>query len=122
MSEELVRCPSCRGRKQVEKLGGVLGDCNTCLGKGKIKLCDKPLPPLSQSEAVYGNKDVIEAVSRAIPCQIDPLERTLDFNQAPDDIKIVYDIPEPVKEVETKGIKKINTQGKRAVFKRKKED
>jgi hypothetical protein len=117
MSEELVRCPSCRGRKQVEKLGGVLGDCNTCLGEGKIKLCDKPLPPLSQSEAVYGNKDVIEAVSRAVPCQIDPLED--DASRLQDEL--IVDVVEPVV-VESKSVKKINTQGKRAVFKRKKED
>ena len=32
----MVRCPACRGAKKVMKLGGLEGDCNTCLGKGEI--------------------------------------------------------------------------------------
>jgi len=113
MSEELVRCPSCRGRKQVEKLGGVLGDCNTCVGEGKIKLCDKPLPPLSQHDAVYGDKNVIDAVSKVMPNPIDHLES--EASRLLDDV-----IVEPVIQIETKSVaKKVNASGKRAVFKRK---
>ena len=36
-----VRCPSCRGAKKVAKLGGIIGECNTCLGIGQINAADK---------------------------------------------------------------------------------
>jgi hypothetical protein len=29
-----IRCSNCRGAKKVAKLGGMLGDCNLCLGTG----------------------------------------------------------------------------------------
>lgn len=112
MDDELIRCPSCRGRKQVEKLGGVLGDCNTCQGKGKIKSCDKPLPPMSNHDAVYGSKSIIEHVSNVVPNQVDPLESAA--SKAQDEAVVVE---QPKKNV----VQKLSAQGKRAVFKRKKE-
>ena len=87
---ELIRCTACRGRKRVEKLGGVIGDCNTCNGEGKIKLVDKPAPVASVADTNVS--DVINAVSRVTPNQID------DVN----DVKPAA-----------------NTASKRAVFKRK---
>ncbi len=108
---ELIRCPSCRGRKQVEKLGGVLGDCNTCKGEGKIKGIDRPLPPMSNHDAVYGKaKDaIIEATSRAVPSQVDPLESETVVKgiDSPKMSEAFNDVTRPVK--------------KRAVFKRNKE-
>lgn len=92
MSDELIRCTACRGRKRVEKLGGVIGDCNTCEGSGKIKLADKPVPVVSVADSNVS--DVINAVSRVTPNQIDDVN---DVKQA------------------------ANTASKRAVFKRKKE-
>lgn len=115
---ELIRCPSCRGRKQVEKLGGVIGECNTCKGDGKIKQCDKPSPPMSNHDAVYGsaNKvDIVAATARAVPNQVDPLESAQSKLQD-------ETTPEPILEVESKSVvKRLNAQGKRAVFKRKQE-
>lgn len=32
----MKRCPSCFGTKQVRKLGNMLGDCDTCNGKGDV--------------------------------------------------------------------------------------
>ena len=61
---EMIRCSACRGTKQVAKLGGIQGDCDTCSGTGKIKACDKPVPVVVvQSELV---SDIIEATDRAI--------------------------------------------------------
>lgn len=40
----MIRCPSCRGSKKVPKLGGMIGDCNTCKGKGEILESDRPAP------------------------------------------------------------------------------
>ena len=41
---DMIRCPSCRGSKKVPKLGGMIGDCNTCKGKGEILESDRPAP------------------------------------------------------------------------------
>lgn len=104
MNDELIRCPSCRGRKQVEKLGGVLGDCNTCVGSGKIKQVDKYVPVVSEVDVV--NDDVIRAVARMVPNQVDPLE------------SVVY---EEIKAVEVDVVESANIPKKRAVYKRKSE-
>lgn len=39
---EFMRCPACRGMKDVPKLGGMIGPCNMCSGKGTILASDKP--------------------------------------------------------------------------------
>ena len=41
---EMVRCVSCRGAKQVPRLGGIYGDCLTCHATGKMKACDVVRP------------------------------------------------------------------------------
>jgi uncharacterized NAD-dependent epimerase/dehydratase family protein len=61
---EMVRCPSCRGSKKVAKLGGVIGDCNTCEGKGQIKAVDKPVPVVAP--IVVPVSEVMEATARVI--------------------------------------------------------
>lgn len=86
---ELVRCPACRGTKKVPKLGGIVGECNTCKGEGSIKAIDKPKPvPVLVVEPV---KDVIEQVAQAVP------------------VSVVEEKPKAVK----------TANGKRAIYKRK---
>ena len=61
---QMIRCPACRGAKKVAKLGGMLGDCNTCIGKGEIKECDKPvivMAPIPEPVA-----EIVKAVSEAV--------------------------------------------------------
>jgi hypothetical protein len=65
MSELMIRCPACRGAKRVPKLGGMLGDCNGCEGKGEIKEIDRPKPVIV--EPIEPINEVIAAVADAIP-------------------------------------------------------
>ena len=62
---ELIRCCACRGSKMVAKLGGILGECNTCNGSGKIKAVDKPkpVPVVELDESVADIIDAVEGVS-----------------------------------------------------------
>ncbi len=64
---DLIRCPSCRGAKKVPKLGGIIGECNTCSGKGQIKAIDKPVKvdPIVQEDVI--SKELINAVADSIP-------------------------------------------------------
>lgn len=113
MTDE-IRCPACRGRKHVEKLGGIIGECNTCSGSGKIKACDKPVPvvPVVDADSV----NVINAVGRLQPNGIDPLDAV--YGTAMVDEHMVT-IEEPPKQSTI--VRDLKAQGKRAVFKRKKE-
>lgn len=63
---ETIRCPSCRGAKKVPKLGGIVGECNTCAGKGTILAADKPKPSAAV-ETITPDAMVIKAVADAIP-------------------------------------------------------
>jgi len=65
MSEDLIRCPSCRGSKKVAKLGGMIGECNSCNGDGKIKQGDKPV--YTVPEVVIPVADIMNAVSQVQP-------------------------------------------------------
>ena len=100
MSEviEMVRCPGCRGMKKVAKLGGIMGDCNQCQGKGQIKAVDKVVVKTVEVEPV---QDIKKAVAEAIPFKAKE---------------------EPAKAVEVKEEPKPKAKidGKKAVFKRKK--
>ncbi len=62
---EEIRCPACRGSKKVAKLGGMIGDCNTCKGKGQIKACDKPIMVMAPIPEPIA--DVIKGVSECVP-------------------------------------------------------
>jgi hypothetical protein len=66
MSEvlETVRCPACRGAKKVPKLGGVIGECNTCKGKGNILLKDKPVPVVA---VVDDTNEILNQVADCLP-------------------------------------------------------
>lgn len=60
-----IRCPSCRGAKKVPKLGGIIGKCNTCDGKGTILAVDKPKPVEAIELPVVG--DIVNAVADSVP-------------------------------------------------------
>lgn len=65
---DTVRCPSCRGAKKVAKLGGIVGECNTCKGKGTILAIDKPQPIAQVVEPVANN--IIKAVADCVPTSL----------------------------------------------------
>ncbi len=67
---DTVRCPSCRGAKKVPKLGGVIGECNTCEGTGKIKACDKVMPIINEPAPELN--DLIKATAEALPVAVEP--------------------------------------------------
>lgn len=60
-----VRCPSCRGAKKVPKLGGMIGECNTCKGDGQVNPRD--IPPPVKVEALPIEHEIVKAVSECIP-------------------------------------------------------
>lgn len=62
--DELVRCNSCRGSKKVAKLGGMIGECNTCKGAGRIKPAEKCIYVAKELE--IDDKAVILQVSEAV--------------------------------------------------------
>ena len=95
---DLIRCPACRGSKKVPKLGGMIGECNTCNGKGSILLADKPKPIEVTIEDVI-SKELINAVADCVPA-----------SSVPD--KFSVEVLKPV-EVDTK------IDGKKAIYKRK---
>lgn len=64
-----IRCPNCRGMKQVAKLGGMKGDCNLCLGTGSINAEDKPKPVTI--EPVEPAIDIIKQVASVASIKID---------------------------------------------------
>lgn len=72
---EMIRCPACRGAKKVAKLGGMIGDCNSCKGKGEIKECDKPvivMAPIPEPVA-----EIVKAVSEAVAVSPEPTTQEL---------------------------------------------
>jgi microcompartment protein CcmL/EutN len=95
---EMVRCPACRGMKKVPKLGGMIGDCNQCKGKGEIKVVDKVEVKAVIPEPVI---DIKKAVAQAIPFKAKEEEK-------------------PEVKDEPKEQPKAKIDGKKAVFKRKK--
>lgn len=70
-----VRCPACRGAKKVPKLGGMIGECNTCEGKGTILTVDKPKPVKVEVtiEDVI-SKELVDAVADSVP----PSDRVIE--------------------------------------------
>lgn len=93
-----IRCSNCRGAKQVAKLGGMLGDCNLCLGTGLITAQDKPVAVVAQSlpmtdaiikataniAAIQINKPMNEVISDAV---VNTAEPVID---KPDGKKAIY--------------------------------
>lgn len=65
----MKRCPSCFGTKQVRKLGNMLGDCDTCEGKGQItdeKFTAFPRPPAIPA----GNNTDVATVQQYLAQQV----------------------------------------------------
>lgn len=60
-----VRCPGCKGAKKVPKLGGMLGECNQCVGTGSINAADKVIP--AKINVVEEVNPVIKAVADCVP-------------------------------------------------------
>ena len=97
---DTVRCPSCRGAKKIAKLGGIVGECNTCMGKGTILLKDKPV--VLKVQALGANAGIIGQVARCLP--IEPMGRgSVVLDSKVDNV-----------------VKNEKVDGKRAVYKRKK--
>lgn len=94
---DLIRCPSCRGSKKVPKLGGMIGDCNTCKGKGNIAAVDKPKPVIV--EELPDVSSIAHAVADCVPAS----------SVAE---KLAVEVLQPVKP-------EIKVDGKKAIFKRK---
>lgn len=61
---DTMRCPSCNGAKTIMRLGGMMGDCNTCSGKGVILVADMPKPVIVEPIA-SPVADIIKAVNEA---------------------------------------------------------
>ena len=98
---DTVRCPACRGAKKVPKLGGMIGECNTCTGKGTILAVDKPKPVIV--EPVESQADIIKAVAEAVPVSTVTITKELKL---PNSDNVVID--------------SIKVDGKKALYKRKK--
>jgi len=78
-----IRCPACRGAKKVPKLGGVVGDCNTCNGDGQINACDKPKPVIV--EPVKPVNEIIEQVADCLPAsepEPEPIQKKVNGKRA----------------------------------------
>ena len=69
---ELIRCTACRGTKKVAKLGGIVGDCNTCDGTGKIDIKDRPI--LCMDTLDVTDIGLIDSVARVKPNAVDEIE------------------------------------------------
>jgi hypothetical protein len=63
--DDKVRCPSCKGAKKVPKLGGMIGECNTCSGNGTILAVDKPQTVIVSEES--NDKEILKAVASSVP-------------------------------------------------------
>lgn len=64
---DTIRCPACRGCKKVPKLGGMIGECNTCSGKGTILAVDKPVKVEAVTIEAVKEKEFINAVADCVP-------------------------------------------------------
>jgi len=99
---DTIRCPACRGAKKVPKLGGMIGECNTCNGEGTILAIDKTKPVIV--ETVESQADIINAVANALP-----VSTVKPKNEAVND-KLTVEVLKPV---DTK------IDSKKALYKRK---
>ena len=65
---DTVRCPACRGAKKVPKLGGMIGECNTCSGKGTILAADKPVSINAiVCPEIAAKVEILNAVADCVP-------------------------------------------------------
>lgn len=101
---ETVRCPSCRGAKKVPKLGGMIGECNTCLGKGTIFAVDKPVKVEPMPDEII-SKDLLNAVEGSVVASTLGLQTVMSPVEMGSSDKVVID--------------SVKVNGKKAIFKRK---
>lgn len=99
---DTIRCPACRGAKKVPKLGGVIGECNTCTGKGTILAVDKPLKVEAVILEDVISKELINAVADVAPVSTVTIKTDVG---SPDSDRVVID--------------SIKIDGKKALYKRK---
>ncbi len=85
---DTIRCPACRGAKKVPKLGGMIGECNTCTGNGTILACDKPLKlePVTIEDVI--SKELINAVADSVPASDIQHKATIETLPVMPDVKI----------------------------------
>jgi len=100
-----IRCPACRGAKKVPKLGGMIGECNTCEGDGQILAINKPIPCVSEPAPIVN--EIIAATAQCIP--------STDYTAKPFKPVDAVEVIEPVNPVEID----IKVDPKKAIFKRK---
>lgn len=81
-----IRCSNCRGAKQVAKLGGMLGDCNLCLGTGSINVADKQKPVTI--EPVAPATEIIKQVASVAAIRIDDKQKVEDVLPEEPQIKV----------------------------------
>lgn len=78
---DTVRCPACRGSKKVPKLGGMIGECNTCNGKGTILASDKPVKVEAVASEDVISRELINAVADSVPVtDIQPVEADIKID------------------------------------------
>ena len=65
MDDAKVTCPTCRGAKEMMKLGGMIGKCNLCHGSGKINHCD--LPVIKEIVPAENVGELVKRVGEAVP-------------------------------------------------------
>ena len=97
---DIVRCPACRGAKKMPKLGGMIGECNTCSGNGTILAADKPKPVITVEDVCA--KELINAVADCVPASTVTITTPVVL---PDNDRVVID--------------SIKIDGKKAIYKRK---
>lgn len=107
-----IRCPACRGSKKVPKLGGMIGECNTCSGKGTILAVDKPSKVDAVTLEDVISKELINAVAQAVPVS-DSLVRAALLEGLADGIKTQPEMQMRIEEPQVK------VDGKKAVFRHK---
>lgn len=101
-----VRCPACRGAKKIPKLGGMVGECNTCNGTGQINATDKPKPVEVIADVI--SKELINAVADCVPATtVEKVSITIQNDQY---LEAGYT---------DDGDLKVKIDGKRALYKRK---
>lgn len=83
-----IRCPACRGSKKVAKLGGMLGDCNTCKGEGNINASDKPAPIVASVEHL--DSAIISRVADCVPTTTLELKTPVEEDIKVDPKKAIY--------------------------------
>lgn len=66
MSDDKIRCPDCRGATKVAKFRGMLSECETCGGSGKILASEK-----EGLKKGYAEKELLQAVAESAAREIE---------------------------------------------------